>query len=300
MADSLPIVRLCEVLSIEDKTDCDRIKVKLTPEDNNKTSLDQIPYAIPLLPKLFGVKPKVGEAVLILTAIANDGNSQRYYIGPVITQKTHMEEEPYYIDAKKMFRGSLYTADQAPSMNPDTNGAFANDEDVTVNGRRNCDIQITPDDIRIRAGVRKSDPQNRRNVYFNSKDPAYVKLKYHEGKKGIGKLSQGSEKCASTATIVADKINILSHNGDACNNGNVFKLTDPQDLITDESMEEIITKAHQLPFGDTLIEFLKLFRNAFIKHIHPFPTLPPCPDSNIANLAAYDLDKILSKVVRIN
>jgi hypothetical protein len=77
MNGKLPLVRFCKVISIDDDTDADRIKVRLSPEDNGKTD-DQLDYAFPLLPKMFHVKPKKGEAVFIFLAIANDGNSQRY------------------------------------------------------------------------------------------------------------------------------------------------------------------------------------------------------------------------------
>ena len=95
MEGKIPVVRFCKVLSINDDTDADRIKVRLSPEDNSKT-LEQIDYAFPLLPKMFHVKPKVGEAVLILLATTNDGNSQRYYIGPVISQDHKLFNDEYY------------------------------------------------------------------------------------------------------------------------------------------------------------------------------------------------------------
>ena len=65
-------------------------------------------------------------------------------------------------------------------------------------------------------------------------------------------------------------------------------------------MEEIIEKAHQLPYGDILIEFLSLFREAFLKHTHNFPSFPTCPADDVVNLANYKLNNILSKNIRIN
>ena len=85
MEGKINTVRFCKVVSVEDDTDADRIKVRLSPEDNAKT-IDEIDYAFPLLPKMFHVKPKIGEAVFLLLATTNDGESQRYYIGPVISQ----------------------------------------------------------------------------------------------------------------------------------------------------------------------------------------------------------------------
>ena len=95
MEGKIQNVKFCKVISIDDDTDADRIKVRLAPEDNSKT-IDEIDYAFPILPKMFHVKPKVGEAVLILLAVTNDGNSQRYYIGPVISQDHRLNFDPYF------------------------------------------------------------------------------------------------------------------------------------------------------------------------------------------------------------
>ena len=83
---SIQCVRYCKVLSIKDDTDSDLIQVRIEPEDNGIKNDKKLPYAYPLLPKAFHVKPKVGEGVLVFVAIADDANSQRYYIGPVISQ----------------------------------------------------------------------------------------------------------------------------------------------------------------------------------------------------------------------
>lgn len=282
------VIRQCEVISIDDPTDCDRIKVRLSPEDNSKSNIEQYDYAISLLPKMLHIKPKVGEMVLVFTSVANDGDSQRYYIGPVITQPTHMEEEPAFLDAEAIFRGSFKNVDVAPSMKPETKGAFPENDDISVEGRRNCGIQIKNDDIRIKAGVKVSNPVDRRDIIFNTKNPAYVKLKYHENK-------TDEDIYKSTATIVADEINLISNNSTTH-----FNTTDNKDLISDKTMDEIMEKAHQLPYGDILIEFLTLFREAFLKHTHNFPTMPTCPDNNVVNLAQYNLNDVLSKNIRIN
>jgi hypothetical protein len=98
-------VRICKVLEISDDTDADRVKVRLLPEDSNKTQAE-LDYAFPLLPKMFHVKPKVGEAVLILLSNTNDGNSQRYYIGPIISQDHRLFFDPFFmliVNSHKVF-----------------------------------------------------------------------------------------------------------------------------------------------------------------------------------------------------
>lgn len=282
------IVRVCEVISIDDAIDADRIKVRMTPEDNSVSTIDELPYCFPLLPKMLHVKPKVGEAVFVITANSGDGESNRYYIGPIISQKNKLNKDSFYIDATSVFRGSYKHPDVAPTMNPETKGAFLKDDEIGIEGRRNTGIQLTDTDARVKAGVKLSSKDNHNKVIFNSKNPSYLKLKYYDDEQVSKSATYGS-----TATIVADKINLIGSDGE-------YNVTDRDELITDEEMKKIIDKAHQLPYGDVLVEFLTLFRNAFMNHVHPFSTLPPCAGPEQVRVAGYDLNKILSRNVRIN
>lgn len=290
MEGKIQTVRFCKVISVSDDTDADRIKVRLSPEDNSK-SIDEIDYAFPILPKMFHVKPKVGEAVLVLLAVTNDGNSQRYYIGPVVSQDHRINFDPYFQGADSFLRGAYKKFDVAPRMNPDHNGILPNDNDIVIRGRKNADIQITDDDVRIKAGVKVVDDANAYNMMFNIKNPSYAKFKYHNAS-----LADGSK---STATIVSDKIALLSNNSP-----NYFYTTDRKDLITDDELNRVIESAYKLPYGEKLVEFLKAFVNAFVKHTHPYPMMPPNPfyTSTILEKKAQLLDKgeMLSDTVRIN
>ena len=290
MEGKIQTVRFCKVISISDDTDADRIKVRLIPEDNSK-SIDEIDYAFPLLPKMFHVKPKVGEAVLVLLAVTNDGDSQRYYIGPVVSQDHRLNFDPYFQGADSFLRGAYKKFDVAPRMNPDHNGILPNDNDIVIRGRKNADIQITDDDVRIKAGVKVVDDANAYNMKFNIKNPSYAKFKYHNAS-----LADGSK---STATIVSDKIALLSNNSP-----NYFRTTDRKDLITDEELNRVIESAYKLPYGEKLVEFLKVFVDAFVKHTHPFQMLPPNPaySTVLMEKKAQLLDKgeMLSDTVRIN
>lgn len=282
-------VRISKVVSVDDNQDGDRIKVKLFPEDNDIGTIDGLVYAYPLLPKMLHLKPKVGEAVFIITANSENGNSQRYYIGPLISQPTHLEYESYYMDSTSMLKNSYTAPDPAPSMNPQTKGAFMGPNDVGLEGRKNTGLQLTDNDVRVKAGV-KITGNDRRDVIFNSKNPSYLKLKYYDREQ-----SAGGRQYNSTATLVADQINLIG-----TNSKDYFNVTDREELISDEDMKKIIEKAHKLPYGDVLIEFLSMFRQAFLKHVHPFPTLPPSLDAIGENVRAYDLQKILSETVKIN
>lgn len=290
MNGDIPVVRFCKVVGVDDDTDADRIKVRLTPEDNDKT-LDDVDYAFPLLPKAFHVKPKVGEAVFVLLAVTNNGNSQRYYIGPVISQDHRLYMDPFFQGADSFMRGAYKKFDVAPRMDPSHDGILPNDDDIVIRGRKNTDIQITDDDIRIKAGVKVCNEADKYQMSFNTKNPAYAKIKYHP--------NPIASDVNSTATIVADKINLLG-----TSSPNSYKVTDRKDLISDTELVKVIESAYKLPYGEKLVEFLKTFVNAFLNHTHPFPMLPPNPafTTGLVSQKAELLDneQLLSDTVRIN
>ena len=89
--DNFTLVGLGHVEYIEggdypfsDDANAGRIKVRVDTDGNKDTS--ELPYAFPLMPKTFHVLPKVGEGVLVVTGQIGNANSQRYYIGPIISQ----------------------------------------------------------------------------------------------------------------------------------------------------------------------------------------------------------------------
>lgn len=301
------ILKICQVMDVYDDADGERIKVRLSPEDDKLTD-DRIPYVYPLLPKLLHVKPKIDEYVLVVLTEAGNGYSNRYYIGPIISQPQFMDDETFgYTDAsgntyaralslypKNKRKYDIFKPDVAPSTNPDSHGALAKDEDIAIYGRKKNDIIISDDDIKIRSGSRLKDNNVKGRLVYNRLDPAFIQLKHTDNKNTIPGDEENTYR--STATIVADKINLISHQSKT-----PFRTTNgKQDLITDDVMQEILEKAHQLPYGDILVEFLKLFVNAFALHTHPYPGLAPCATPEFVEATTYDLNKILSESVRIN
>ena len=285
--------KICRVFSVSDDTDMDLIKVRFSPEDDKIEKIKDLPDCFPLLPKTFWVKPKVGEAVLVFTAEVGEGGTQRYYIGPIISQPHKLNNDPYET-AITYTKGAILEPDKAPSRKVDAKGIYPQEGSVSVRGRGDTDIQLNDDDLRIRCGVKVSNGGNEKGIrkwlkkkkrgeVFNKQNPAYMKLKYHRNK----------DEYASTATIVADKINLITHNIGR------FNLTDRNDLVSDNVMDQIITKAHQLPYGDILIEFLEMFRQAFLLHVHPYPGLPPCMTDEVVRTSSYSLKDMLSENVRI-
>lgn len=283
------VLKICQVIDIYDDTDGERIKVKLSPEDD-KIDNTKIPYAYPLLPKMLHIKPKVGEFVLVVLTETSNGHSNRYYIGPIISQPQFMEEDSYINRALSLYPGRYNLPDIAPRTNPESHGALANDNDIAIYGRKKTDAILTDSDVRIRCGSRLEEFNENGGIVFNRLDPAYVLLRHTDDKKGTP-----PEEYRSTATVVADKINLISHQSKT-----PFRVTDKNKLIADDEMQKIIDTAHLLPYGDILIEFLKIFLRAFELHTHPYPGMTPCTTSEFIEATTYDLKKILSESVRIN
>lgn len=284
------VIKICQVIDVYDDNDGERIKVRLSPEDD-KLADNKIQYAFPLLPKLLHIKPKIGEYVLIILTETNNGYSNRYYIGPIISQPQFLQKDDSLLSAMSLYPGAYKEPDVAPSTNIDSHGALANDDDIAVYGRKKNDIILTDDDVRIRCGSRLQDASVKGNIVFNRSDPAYIHLKHTDSKRG----AKGKEY-RSTATIVADKINLIGNQSKE-----PFHTNDRQDMIGDDEMQKIINQAHQLPYGDVLVSFLKLFLRAFAEHTHPYPGMPPCATDEFVETINYDLpNKILSESVRIN
>lgn len=306
------------ITAVTDNYHAERVKAVI-PTDKGKT-LDKIPYAFPLLPKMIHVKPKVGEAVIVLIPNEKQANEQRYYIGPIISQPQKIPFETFASLSATKFLNSYLTAPlNSVDNQPLSRGIMPNDDEVAVIGRNDSEIILGDNDIRLRCGVRvtntydstitlngnKSNNNSLSDSYIRTA-PSFIKLKYH--KEPLTTDPKPGERnphttTLSTATIVADKINLISPNGDGG-----ISLPGDGEAITDKKMEEILNKAHKLPYGDVLCDFLSLFLHMYMNHSHAYPGLPPLnadpdsvnfwekynPDKNILE------DKLLSKDISIN
>lgn len=279
------VLRIAKVDSVFDSDDGGRIRALVLPEDRGK-SWDDIPYAFPLLPKMMHIVPKVGEAVLILTAKLDDANSQRYYLGPIIHQPQFMNFDSYEIGATTMLDGGPGSPSLAPSYDPESSGALPQIEDIALMGRKNTDIVLGENDVKIECGVRLLN-EDTEEIKFNRTTPTYIKLKQHSAE-----LSDNSK---SSATIVSENINLISTVGTP-----YIDVADNKELITDDALNKILEEAHVLPYGDILVKFLGIFVEAFKAHTHPYPGMPPVQETTYMNVNNFDLNTILSKNVRIN
>ena len=291
------VIRFGTVTNVYDPKGGGRIQVR-TPFDNPVERNDELPYYLPLLPKMLHVIPKVGELVLVVSMAPGEFEQTNYYIGPVISQQDKLfyenaadamaATEVGYRDWQK---NPKIKKNVLPTLYPET-------KDISIEGRKNTGVQLKENEVRIKAGVKVVDDDGPRN---NTENPSFISLKYYP------KNDYELDGFKSTATIVADKINLIgTHTSDPATKeipvtqNKDENAEDKDNLISDSAMRDLINKAHRIPYGDELIEFLDLLRTAFAKHVHPFPTMAPCNDENMKAVATYDLDGMLSDNVRIN
>ena len=300
-------VDLYEGKAIEVKQDeyhGELIKVRLEPEDTKRTDAE-IPYAFPLIPKMLHIKPKLGERVIVIIMGGGVNGGQRYYIGPVISQPQKFFDESIISSSRLLNNGGK---NPLPSIDNKgiSSGTMPEDGDVALLGRKNSEVILSDDEVKIRAGVRTIDPAGTK-VEFNRDSPAFIKLKYHESPlESEGDEMRDHTKTKSTATIFADKINLISPSGDGFDS--MESGDNAGDLIGDEKMKKLMDAAHRLPYGDVLCDFFSLFLHMYMNHSHPYPGLPPLnadPDS-VTFYGAYGTEKevlenkLLSKDIKIN
>ena len=173
-SNTVPIIRIGEVVSVSDSTKSGRIKVKITGIDDTETEGSLI-KCVPLLPKYLTILPKPGECVFVFQYENNNTNptasfkTKRFWIGPLITQPTKLDGENY-TDAMSILPDG-YVKLKDPKIE---DGTYGNDEDITLQGRYNTDIIQKDRQIWLRAGKFIEGANND----FNSKDVGYIQLKY--------------------------------------------------------------------------------------------------------------------------
>lgn len=298
------VIEIGEVKQVETtatKEGFDGLRVRAVTSNDNTTT-NSIPWAFPLLPKVFQSVPQEGDAVLIFRSNSGDNKSgNRYYLGPIISQPQNFGEHDF-----KKATSLLDSKDTLPrekiSDSDDTRGAFPKTSDVAVVGRGKEDIilRYTNDtsEVSIRSGIRNKptnsdNPNMVGNIIFNNVNPAYIQLKYKQGL-----ATHEKNKANSIINIVSDRINIMSNNDENV----AYNIHNKETLVEESKMDDIMDKLHPLPKGDELVKLLKLIVGAIMHHVHPWAGMEQCGDWSgfIKELEGYDIDKILSEYVRIS
>ena len=275
------------VESTTDSHDTGRIKVRIKGIDDHITDTKSLSYAFPLLQKFLHVFPKIGETVWVMFPDRNNPFMDRLFIGPVISQPQNLNKDPHAISSTAGLDGAFSKPKPAPSTFPETQGVYPKIGDIAIQGRNNSDIIFKDSEIQIRVGKFSEIDKNGEVPKFNIKNPTYIQLK------------QAKSDAGGVINVVGSKINILSHEGGAPR----FNLADQNDMITNEELAKILETAHPLAFGDILIEFINLFKEAFVNHVHPYDGMKPEDLKGsvaIKKLLEFDVNKMISKNIKIN
>lgn len=299
-----------KVEAIEDKNTPDgsdglRIKARTTSDN----TLGQVPWAFPILPKVFQSVPKIGEYVLILTTELGNTGSQRYYIGPIISQPQYFELSDSKGKALSLTQEKVNDPLKKISNDNSTQGSYPETNDVAVIGRGQEDIILKYDsdteksEIDLRSGIRlkanDNDDSKIGNIVFNSIDPAYIQLKY---KKNLitssNDNSEVSQAANSVINVVADKINLISNKD---NDSNIH-IHDNESLIKDNHLPDLMSSLHPAVKGDKLMELLEIMRESILRHVHPWAGMEQCGDwvGAINKLKDYSIDEIVSEDIRLS
>lgn len=287
-----------------------RIKVfikgsRTTGGDDGKID-SELPWCFPLLPKHLSIQPKIGEVVLIFTFSKNQQHADRLYIGPVISQLPLLDKDPYQFSALGGFTFGSAEPKVNPSQIPEINGVFPKAEDVSIQGRYNTDITQKKNQIIIRAGKFEEITPNDTNPYpfkYNAKTQGYIQIK--NDVIIVPKSNNQDEQKGTVTNIVSNKINLITHSDGSPR----FNVTNPEDLISDEELANILKDAHQLPFGDVVLQYLRLMKDAILYHVHNGSgnqATDLTSSGNKQSVAAFkakadELEKsMLSKNIRIN
>ena len=308
MLEKNQLFRECEVLSVTDDLGGLRIKVRFDPEDNEITRDEDLPYCFPLLPKHFHINPKIGEMVLVITSRYAISGSKRWFIGPIVSQQYGLKNEQYLIAQSILEKGRITKPLPNPDLNPDNKGTIPEREDICIQGRDNADLILKENEVRLRCGFKNPFNRIKHNGFknsltshnsfleesnyslnFNKEDLSYIQMKYKRH------TDHNNRDFYSTINVVADRINLLSHDSRT-----PFTLNDPNSLITDNELLKILREAHPLPYGDELVDFLKKLVDVIRTHTHPFPMNPPSFSTPQNKVLDTNLDDMLSTSIRIN
>lgn len=281
------LMHTARVVSTADEADGGRIRARIKGVDDKLSDAD-LPFAFPFTTKLFSVKPKIGETVLILRANSENQFENRFFVGPLLSQPQFFNKDNHFFSSQSMLDTGFSEPSESPSRVPEARGVYPDPQHVSIQGRGNSDMIFKEKEVLIRAG--KFVTGNR--LRFNQRNPGYIQIKHDANIS----TDEEEEKLGTTTNIVSDKINLLTHeNGDPR-----FSLTNRERMISESELTDILNRAHPIVFGDRLIEFIELLQKYVKNHIHPYHGLPADETELVKKIMDFDLDSLTSENVKAN
>lgn len=272
------------------------------------SSLDQMPLCVPILPEFMHVRPKVGECVLIFLENPSDPTSARYYIGPLITQQTKLENQSFQasqaIYNKASLKGKQIGGGPSTRNDNDAGRLFAKQEEIAFQGRQNSDVVLGNNYIKIRTGIFQNLTEFKENTDF----PCQIELKIVDkpisssGVRLADSQINSSFEPFSQQNIRASNINLISPEGKFRKVSEASSELKYNPRLNDFG-EEAKT-LHPAVLGDELVIILYDMINFMFSHVHP-PQSPALPNNFAFNLERYRNKialsaKILSNHIRLN
>jgi hypothetical protein len=313
------VAKLGKVINNIDPLGGGRVQIRLS-DDSTLNDVD-VPWAFPLIPKHFHILPKVGEACWVIAPETSKFGriSERLYFGPVISQLDRLDYE-MDMTAASFYDGALVYPEVNPQWDENSVGIYPSDDygknlsadkvgDVVgLLGRHNNDVLLKDNELWIRVG--KYNIANNKKVFSNH--PGFIKMKnYKDASPIYNRVDEAgntdfSSSYKTVSTIVSDEILLISSSQNAkgedkyTHHGRNYPVNNPKEMVSDETITDILETAHRLPYGDVLVDFLDKLRSAFLNHQHNIVLVPPVRDKEIENIAAYDLEEMLTNNIRIN
>jgi hypothetical protein len=295
------------VESNDDPQGMGRIKVRIPGPaqkggDNDITTND-LAWSYPMLPKFFTSVPKVGEGVFVMILTKQKTHSDRLYFGPIISTQDKLNLDPITTTALSPFNFALLTPPPNVNRIPALKGVFPSNDDISIQGRYNTDLIFKKNEVVLRAGKFEQSTPNDNNPFpfqFNRTTQGYIQIR-----NDVQLNNTSSDDVGTVTNIVANKINLITHKDGYPR----FNVTNQDDLLGNDEILKILETAHPLAFGDILIQYLKLLKNAFLNHVHNNNGLQPTDlviggatqDVREFKKNAEDLEnRMLSKNIRIN
>lgn len=261
--------KIASVVDVNDKTGQGLILAHIIPDDNRKSEEEKKKcWSVPLLPRVFGVTPKVGEKVLVFII---DG--QRYYIGPIYGQLSNLDDASG-LDSTAALQGSASGPGVNPEMKEDVKPALPEVDDVAINGKGYSGMYVKKKDVVIHSGLKVLGGKNKihRNVKGND---AAIQVSYDE---------EGNPK--SSITMHADVIGLFGNSEVAPFESKNLHKKD-RHYISNEDLNELFHTAQSIPYGEKLCKVLLKIISAIMNHTHPISTRTPFVVGDVKNISEY-------------
>lgn len=260
------------VVDVNDPLGGKRVKVRIKGLDD-KISDENLSWALPFLPLNLVIQPKNGEMVKILFPSINDSFNKREWVGPVFSSYENLE---FQSANNALMNQDISGIESGRSVNKmvSANGAYPEGDDVGLQSRNNSDLILKDKEALLRAGKYVYNNKTKTNV----KNPSYLQLKLSKD----GKQSYGS--------VVADKINLITHQGK-----NKYKYN-----LTQEELDNIINNALSAAYAEPIIDFLKLMQDFVANHIHATNLPANKGVGSVPEILKFDLDSIKASNIKIN